>query len=640
MVNWQSLKDVESVKRKLLEASKWLARHTLSKDMLFAVIAGMMVLLVFVFGYKHIPENFYEYRDDGIITMSHAKNLADYGVIGINPSGERVEGYSTPAQFLSYYILYSLTGLSFKTYSTLQTFLAAFLLGFIFIKFFKSNCYIGLILTLFSALLLIKNPSFLGWHGSGMENAITHVLFLAAVYLLYKMYHQEKINYYFAPILFLAAVARIESIYYILPLLIIFALSWYFTRNDMAGFKFLLAVLGFWAIFNGLRWLYFGDFLPNTAYGQNISLSARIGKLLDFEPKRYQVLAGISSKIMHMHFGYLVWLSLPLLYFVKRSKELFLLIGLLICVIASSYLNPYIFGPSRIEVTRTTTHLAVFALLLAAVTISRLCIKKHTYWILPLFIAAGLFFTGVNRVKPYYLGWEIHSFNAVRKEFRKIGRQHDIKRPTVCNVDLGVLSWHKEFNIVDLGRLGNPVVARLLKGGNKKALADYIFDLSAPDMIEMHGSPARSYYFLFRDPRFKQLYTPVRQVRSPWLKKNAKKFPEVKKGLWIRTAVMKGNPSRERLLMDKLQTELSLETIRDELAFIANQNPSESYSYAARAVYRLIPELVEKGLYDDVVELFEKSNASAFDLALLRGRNNSGWFKRMIAFLEEYKTAG
>lgn len=642
MVNWQPLTDVAAIKRKLSLANKRLVSATINKDMLFAAIAGLIFLLVFIYGYKLIPKNFYEFRDDGIITMSHAKNLADYGAISINPSGERVEGYSTPAQFLSYYFLYSLTGLSFKTYSTLQTFLTAFLLGFIYIKFFKSNYYPGLVFTFITAVILIKNPSFLGWHGSGMENALTHVLFLAALYLLYKMYTEEKINYYFAPLLFLAAVARIESIYYILPLLVIFALSWYFTYKDTAGFKFLLAVMGIWILFNGLRWLYFGDLLPNTAYGQNISLSARIGKLLDFEPKRYQILAGISAKIMHMHFGYLVWLSLPLLYFVKRSKELLLLTGLLLSVVVLSYLNPYIFGPSRIEVTRTTTHLALIALLLVCIIISRLCVKKNTFWILPLFIAAVLLFTGVNRVKPYYLGWEIHSFNTVRKEFRKAGREHNIKRPTVCNVDLGVLSWYKEFNIVDLGRLGNPVAARLLKEGNTKALADYIFDLAAPDMIELHGSPARSYHYLFRDKRFKERYTPVREVRSPWLKKNTAQFPEVKKGLWIRTAVMKGNRSRERRFMDKLQADLSVQTIREELAAISTQNPPESsltegLTYVARTVYRLIPELVEKDLYKDVVELFEQSGASDFDLALIRGRKNPGWFKRIIAFLEDYK---
>jgi hypothetical protein len=637
MMNWTKLKDATALKEQLSRFGSKLVEKTFNKDMLFAAAAGFIFLLVFLYGYKQIPKNFYEYRDDGIITMSHGKNLADYGTIGINPSGERVEGYSAPAQFISYYILYTLSGISFKAYSTLQTFLAAFLLGFIFIKFFKSNYTIGLIFSFISAVLLIKNPSFLGWHGSGMENAVTHVLFLAAIYLLYKMYTESKINYYFAAVVFLASIARIESMYYIFPLLVIFSISWYFTNKDFAGFYFLLTVLGIWVVFNGIRYIYFGDIIPNTAYGQKISLAGKIKKLLDLEPKRYQILAGFSGKIMSMHFGYLIGLALPLVYFVKRSKEFLFLAGMLLCMVAGSYANPYIFGPSRIEITRTTTHLAVIAVLLVSLIISKLCIKKHVYWIIPVFIAITLFFTGVNAVKPYYLGWDIHSFNSIRKEFRALQKKHDIARPTICNVDLGMMSWHKEFNILDLGRLGNPVIARLLKEGNKKAVADYVFDLAAPDFIEMHDNPARSYYFLFRDKRFKERYTPVREKRSPWLKKNAKKYPKVMKGLWIRTAVMKGSTSPERRFIDKLQADLSIEAVKEELALIAKENRPGMYTHAARTVYRLIPELVDRGIYDEVVELFEESKASAFDLALLTGRQSPGWYKQMIAFLKKYK---
>jgi hypothetical protein len=625
-----------SIKQKLFFAGSRFVKAIVNKDMLFAVISAAIFLVVFHYGYKQIPKHFYEYRDDGIITMSHAKNLADYGSIGINPSGERVEGYSAPGQFLSYYIFYKLSGISYKAYSNLQTLLATFLLGFIFIKFFKSNYLVGLIMSFISALLLAKNPSFLGWHGSGMENAVIHVLFLASIYLLYKMYTEAKINYYYTIVLFLAAVARIESIYYIFPLLVIFSLFWYFKNKDFSGVYFSLIILGVWGVFNGIRYIYFGDFLPNTAYGQQISMTDKIKRLLQFSPKYYAVLASVSREIMYMHFGYLVALALPLVYFVKRSKEFLFLILLLLCMVVASYLNPYFFGRSRIEPTRTTTHLAVVVVLLVSFIISKLCIKKHTYWVLPLFFVTVLLFSGVNAVKPYYLGWESQYFNTIRKEFLKLKKQHDIARPTICNVDLGLMSWYKEFNIVDLGRLGNPVVARLIKDRKRQSLADYIFDLTAPDIIELHDSPARSFHYLFKDKRFRGLYVPVREERSPWLKKHAKKFPKVMKGIWIRRDIVKGSSSRERLFLDKLQSDLSIDTIKEELAICSQENRANAFTYAARTVYRFIPELVSQGTYDDVIELFRTSGASDFDIALLSGRQDRNWYKQMIAYLRDY----
>jgi hypothetical protein len=64
------------------------------------VLCGCLFALILFLGTRNIPKNFYRIRDDGLITLSHAKNLIDYGFIGVNPSGERVEGYSAPVQFI------------------------------------------------------------------------------------------------------------------------------------------------------------------------------------------------------------------------------------------------------------------------------------------------------------------------------------------------------------------------------------------------------------------------------------------------------------------------------------------------------------------------------------------------------------
>jgi len=109
--------------------------------------------------------------------MSHAKNLVEYGFIGINFSGERLEVFSAPIQFFVYTFLYLIFGINYSAYAKIQTFICTFALGVIFTLFFQEKKYFALISTSISAFGLTHLSSFVKWHGSGMENAITHVLF-------------------------------------------------------------------------------------------------------------------------------------------------------------------------------------------------------------------------------------------------------------------------------------------------------------------------------------------------------------------------------------------------------------------------------------------------------------------------------
>ncbi|MBW2525913.1 MAG: hypothetical protein JRI23_17150, partial [Deltaproteobacteria bacterium] len=61
--------------------------------------------------YGQIPGSFYLLRDDGVITFSHARNLVEYGAIGVDPSGARVEGFSSPLHFGIYLVAYGLFGI-------------------------------------------------------------------------------------------------------------------------------------------------------------------------------------------------------------------------------------------------------------------------------------------------------------------------------------------------------------------------------------------------------------------------------------------------------------------------------------------------------------------------------------------------
>ena len=107
---------------------------------LLSLLSGLLFVLIFAFFSDQKPW----VSDDGVITMSHGRNLVDYGFIGINPSGGRVEGYSAPVQFFLYTAAYAMTGVGYAAYSEAQTYIATFLLGALLVLFFfsaKNPCH-------------------------------------------------------------------------------------------------------------------------------------------------------------------------------------------------------------------------------------------------------------------------------------------------------------------------------------------------------------------------------------------------------------------------------------------------------------------------------------------------------------------
>ena len=85
------------------------------------LLGGALFVALFTLRYQALVPQDYTERDDGIITMSHARNLVEYGFLGVNPSGGRVEAYSAPVQMVTYAALYAAPGLSYASYARLQT---------------------------------------------------------------------------------------------------------------------------------------------------------------------------------------------------------------------------------------------------------------------------------------------------------------------------------------------------------------------------------------------------------------------------------------------------------------------------------------------------------------------------------------
>src|SRR3990172_5599344 len=85
------------------------------------VTGATIFVLIFHLNLARVPAANYEARDDALITLSHARNLVEYGFIGVSPSGERIEGFSAPLQFVVAAGFYAIRPFDYLTFFRWQT---------------------------------------------------------------------------------------------------------------------------------------------------------------------------------------------------------------------------------------------------------------------------------------------------------------------------------------------------------------------------------------------------------------------------------------------------------------------------------------------------------------------------------------
>ena len=611
---------VSRTRERLLGLPSACARALQGHPYLLSLLGGTLFLAIFCWAYDSLPYESYAVRDDGVITMSHAKNWVDYGFIGVNPSGPRVEGTSAPVEFFLYAALYRFFGIRYDTYANLQTLVASFLLGALFVRFFCDRPGVALSLTAFAAFLLTQLGSFFLWHGSGLENAVTHVFFLATIYLLYRCFETGQIRFAFAPVVFLATISRLESVVHIAPLLALFALAWLVTQRSAAGFAFGLLVLSLWSAFQLWRILYFGDFTPNTAYANFISVRDHLILLFHGDVAHLRRAQEFGAQIFHLHGGVLLAAAaLPLALLTRPKRPVFTLATSAVLLVTAC-LHPFVFGETRLEPARSTTHLALFSVLSLALLLDLLLQKRrvlHSGLALLAATLSALLFAADDERRPRPICCDAAILEPTRWELLRIAKQHDLPRAAVAAPDLGVLSWHKDFNVVDLGRIGSPVIA---KSYNSDILNDYFFDHIAPDIISLHAIWYPPYQSsLWEDRRFAERYESVRATPSilRFLRPDGS-APPVPQRFWIRRAIRRNAKSEERKLIDALRVEPSVGLLRGALER-CRQPRGAGCHHVARTAYRFLPEFVQRRQGEELRDLFSDLPGRAVDLHLVDG---------------------
>ena len=601
-----------------------------SKQALVIVLGGLLFLGFFYLRYLQVPVGFdYPVRDDGVITLSHGKNLVDYGFIGINPSGPKVEGHSAPLQCLLYAVLYYLFGIGFIAFAKWQTIICTFLLGCVFTSFFIERPVFALLAAAGSSYLLTTTYPFVVWHASGMENAITHVLFLTTVLILFYFAQSQRIRLWLAVIPFLASISRVDSMFHLLPILLIFALYWQCIVRRQSGWWFMLIVVGLWSGVQWWRYWYFGDILPNTAYAQGISVKDRLVALFALNPSVWYESCRALYGILVRNGGWDILFFLPCIGLMctkmRWRKEWVLLAVLAGSLIMTALLHPFIFGPARLDCARTTSHFALFVVLFMGVCCYVTQVGKALWYALLLFFSLVVMLQYTRHRVVSLLGCDGVASPAADL-FHRLVQEQSIRRATVANPDIGNISWRKSFNIVDVARLGSPLMAKLPSG---PLMADYLFAFAAPDVIYF-----RTWYVKSQeDDRLRRDY---QQVPGVWIGQAMLKTSWV----WVRKAILKTSQSAERKLLDDLQQHLSLQRIAKEITQCEAQPRTPDHLtacvYIARTVYRFIPEFRQRGEITALSALFQQSRTRPYDEYLINGYRDASLDKPAIQFIREY----
>ena len=600
-------------------------KSRLQSPWFYAALGGVIFILFFYVAYAQIEPDYFQLRDDGVITLSHAKNWIDYGFIGVNPSGERLEGYSAPIQFFLFAIAYLLTGISYAPFIFWQTLICTFLLGVFFTLYFVDRPNFSIVASIVTAFGLSLCTAFIEWHGSGMENSITHVLLAGAVYCLYRFAKDRRIQFSWTIIFFLASISRLDGLYHVLPILIFFAIYWSIFEKNAKGVYLVILFAVIWLLYQAWRYWYFGSLASNTLLAQHLNLEGRLEAIFTLQRWYFIDSLRLAKLIFINHAGYLLLLILPIACLSSWTRARAVLFGLSLLLILTACLNPLFFGETRLDPTRSTTQMAFF------IFVALFCVMQglKRIWLYPIILIGALLFLRWMQLPSYYLCCGVSSFSPIGQEVADISRQENLNRPSFANPDLGMMSWYKRFNLVDLGMLGSPMFARLRQG---PVLADYFFDFVAPDLIESHETWSCQYWqTLFSDPRFRERYLPIRETTVYYGSCKDKPLP---KGIWIRRDIKKGAFTAERELIDDLQKNLSLDRLAKELSNCQRKSTDDrACTYVARTAYRFLPEYRRAGQVDHLKKIFEQSRTNIFDHYLLSGYQNAQAYQPALQWL-------
>ncbi len=496
------------------------------------------------------PTYFWQYRDDSVIHLSHAKNFALYGSVGLSP-GDRTEAMSSPLNYLISQVWFLISpGMSYETYLNGYNIvvLILFALSYTFcvtqilIKIKKVGDTLYWLVAISPLVMVLASWTTFGWMISGMENTLGASLILLLLGFTFEA--QEPRVRLISSMIILLGIARIEFAVLLLPFFagILCALRSTKTSASRLLLDFIPIFL-IWGFIHGARYFYFGQLSPNTAQalGKSASLLMAVYLMTQFYLlsrflgliKSLKTTIGYGVGSIHVATFFLIVRSnlgqsnfhfapslvvsalvliVAVIAFIKFDPPLTVRLFILLLI---GQLNEYfLFGPARLSEFRIVAIfvpgilLLVLKLFLELLEFSNLGRREVLLIsILPLIPLAFLALSKADPVRNLCCRISPSETLIIREVsgfLRENGLSGEAK-PISASPDLGKVSFAKKAIIIDLGLIGDPLLGDLtIKYPEKVAI--FLNDFVGPDIVESHGFWSCRYSDFLQSANFQKSY--------------------------------------------------------------------------------------------------------------------------------------
>ncbi|MEZ5382746.1 MAG: hypothetical protein R2754_13260 [Microthrixaceae bacterium] len=521
-------------------------------------------------------------RDDGVITLAHARNLVDAGSVSVGAFGDRVAGLSSPLHFLVGVMYFALGGSGYQLLGRLLGMASLATVGA------ASGAVVGSELAESTprrrwlalggaGALQVGSWSFIGWQFSGMENPLISALLVAVVLMAPCATRSIGSAAAMGLLLGLLAIARLDTITLALPLAGAVLLAPGTDRGVTRARRAAAMTLPFLSVTGGTAatwWWYFGGLGSTTIDNRSrgvpvvlglvagsaagvVALAALLWSLAGNQrtPRRVPPslrwlaavvgvgLLGAAALIFRGAEGGpeggevakavlatgALWAALAVTAAWVVPRAHFERLGVVTAVLLWIPVYAVVLGPTRIHPARVVSGAVPVLSIAIVVVVARLTpqpIPNLRRAVLTGALTGVLALDAVSPVqssyfRTFYLGWVIEPRDTILVETasRTVGAVDPAIIPIVANPDLGRVAFSGSVQIVDLGKIGDPLLLKILLEPNARLrtamAATYFFDVMPPDTWMLTEPWSCTYRTVRADPRFDARYVPVRA--SSWL---------------------------------------------------------------------------------------------------------------------------
>ena len=480
--------------------------------------------------------------DDAGISFTYARNLAHGHGLVSQPGLAPVEGYSN---FLWIILMVPFFLLNIFDPFITPKIVSLILVGMTFYYLHKSMLHLtsGKLVASFAVLTyLALNTSFTAWTCSGLENPLFAAL-IAALFYLQLSYLDKKYSPKPTPLivgLLVAGIAmtRPDGIAYVFVFPFIIVLGFLSKERPTVGVLLrafsvyavtLIVVYGGFILF---RYLYFGEFLPNTYYVKGGPSLSTLVPALTLQGKHLTKFQQLAASVLGSRWWWAmpaVWISLLTLALSRKEhwrKYLLLLAmtftaGFVYIIMPNDWMGEYRFA------TPFFPFVYCCLVLLGRFLIIGVPLRRIGRWsfggLLFIWILYLSAVTHLPRMEEFSKRKVVNFTRIARaygERFNDYAEFLQLEKASFLVPDIGGTLYYSKLRIYDLAGLCDKTIART-RGKDQQRFYDYVFDSLKPTFIHTHG------YFtgvskFDDDPRFQRDYVAIKEYQDKYVERKYK----------------------------------------------------------------------------------------------------------------------